>query len=579
LTATNGSVASATGPFRYSVRYLDLMVTKASWLRRTLALAVLAFGHTGVPLMARAQDSSIVSGSIFGSDGRVPPRADVALSPVRAPARVVKARVGADGRFRVATSDSGPFRLRVAGVGYTGIERAIPSSTPTTITLAITLPGYPVGIAKGPLVGVASEQDAEKARPDAPPAVLLAAGANGRRTGALTAKRDTVFYRVVDITARIFLPPSGATAFRWAEDGEYDGVALATPGQKVELTYDSTLVALGGDPAFSVVGAHPLAPVIAQLDSMLSRPPRRRCMLSAQAPPVDPAAAVLRDSGLSAQLALVRRLLLADAECQVHPALGTAVVGLFTPRSQLWQLDDVMRQRVIQVAARQATGEARFDTPASTRLLRGTFDAAIAAAPDTAARFDLYVAAAETFMPTDTVNAQHYTAEFVREAYAHPRVTPLLRLTGYNRVLQPGRTVPAFRIPTLGNPSVMISDVSLRGRVYLLDVWATWCPDCIVEIPALKALHEQYGKRGLRVISVSIDEEQGTVERYRRVRDPMPWTHSWIGVSPDESGPLAGFEVVWLPTTILVGKDGKILSLAPKLESEEFRTMIERALR
>jgi thiol-disulfide isomerase/thioredoxin len=302
-------------------------------------------------------------------------------------------------------------------------------------------------------------------------------------------------------------------------------------------------------------------------------------MLAMQAPPINPSDAVLRDSSLAARLELVRRFLHADAQCQTNPALGAAVVAQFTPGSPLWQLDDIMGRRVLLEAARHAAGQSRGNTPDAIARVRARFDAALAAARDTTERFDLYVAAAETFMPADTVDAQAYTARFVAESYAHPRVLPLLRLTGYNRVLQPGRNAPLFRIASMDSGGAPITNASLRGKVYLLDVWATWCPDCIEELPALRALQARYAKRGLQLVSVSVDEEQGTADRFRRTREPMPWIHGWVGTPPEGTGPLAGFEVTWLPTTILVGKDGVILALAPKYDAPEFRALIDKALR
>ncbi len=547
---------------------------------RALLLTML-FG-LGTPCTLAAEspaDSTIVTGTLIGFDGRRPVRADVELVPIRAEARAVRASVDATGSFRVAIAGGGPFRLRAGGVGYVSFERAVPATAPTSVTVAITLAGLPPGIAKGPLVGVSSEADAEKPRPDMPPAVLLTPSADGRRSGTLRSRRDTVAYRVVDITSRIYLPPAGATTYRWAPDGEYDGLLMGRAGDDVRLVYDSSLVAVGGASAFRVVGAHALAPIIAQLDSIFTLPSRKRCILAAQAPPVNPADAVLPDTSLAEQLRLVRRFLRADAECQVHPALGALVVAQFSPGSPLWQLDDVMRRRVLLLAARHAAGQTRFNTPASVAMVKARFDASLTAAADTTERFDLYVSAAETFMPADTSSAQQYAARFVAESYDHPRVLPLLKLTGYNRVLQPGKMVPAFRVPSMDNPKVIISDSSLLGKVYLLDVWATWCPDCIVELPALRSLHERFARSGLTLLSVSIDEEQGTADRFRRVREPMPWTHGWTGVWPDGEGPLAGFEVAWLPTTILVGKDGRILALAPKLESAEFAALVAQALK
>lgn len=548
-----------------------------------LRLTVLrCFLGAGFPLVIAAQrpaDSTVISGQVVGVDGRIPVRADVELVPVRATAHSVRARASTDGRFRVAIADIGPYRLRVGGVGYIGFERAVPVTSPTVLSVAVTLAGFPSGLARGPLVGVAHEDDAEKPRPDMPPAVLLTPAGSGRRTGVLKSRRDTVAYRVIDITARLYLPPTGAADFRWAEDGEYEGLVIGKAGQDARLVYDSASVAVGGKSSFRVVGDHPIAPAIAQLDSIFSSTPAKRCVMDGQATPIDPSDVVMRDTSLNERLRLIRRFLRADASCQTNPALGTAVLAQFSATSPLWQFDDVMRRRVILLAARHAAGQPNFNTPRAVAQVRAAFDASLAAASDSNARFDLYVAAAETFMPADTIAAQIYAARFTAESFDHPRLLPLLKLTGYNRVLQPGRMVPAFQVRSLDSAGAVISDASLRGTAYLLDVWATWCKDCIVELPALRALHEKFEGRGLTLLSVSVDEEMGTADRFRRVRDPMPWTHAWAGVAPEGEGPLAGFQVTWLPTTILVGKDGRILALAPKLESPEFAALIEQALK
>ena len=573
---------TADGPSAFRQRRFPVMITNPvrTAIPRVAALA-LSVGIATPRITAHAQaplDSTVVTGSISGVNGRVPVRADVELLPVRDAEQRVRVVADREGRFRVVIRAPGPYRLRAAGLGFIGTERALPTSAYTSIDLAITLAGFPDGLARGPLVGVTSEADAEKVRPDMPPAVLLTPGTDGRRSGVLRARRDTVAYRVIDMTARTYLAPAGAMAYRWASDGEYEGLLFGAKGGEVRLVYDSALVAKGGGASsLRVRGAHPLAATLAQLDSMVSIAPARRCLIAAQAPPIDPADAVLADTSLSSRLQLVRRLLRADVRCQVHPALGTTVLAQFTPGGPLWALDDVMQRRVILLAARHAAGEARFSTPAATEAVRARFDAAIAAAADTALRFDLYATAAATFMPADTVTAQSYTGRLVAESYDDARVTPLLRLTGYNRVLQPDRQVPPFRVASMDSAGAEVTDASLRGRVYLLDVWATWCPDCIVEFPAMRALQRRFGSRGLTILSVSVDEEQATAERFRRAREPMPWRHAWAGNDPE--GPLAGFEVQWLPTTILVGRDGRIRALAPKLESPEFAALLEEALR
>ena len=66
------------------------------------------------------------------------------------------------------------------------------------------------------------------------------------------------------------------------------------------------------------------------------------------------------------------------------------------------------------------------------------------------------------------------------------------------------RPAPAFALKDLAGTE--ISTVTLRGRVVLLDFWATWCAPCRKSMPELQALHDKYSRRGFSVVGVSIDE-------------------------------------------------------------------------
>src|SRR5690606_9627000 len=71
------------------------------------------------------------------------------------------------------------------------------------------------------------------------------------------------------------------------------------------------------------------------------------------------------------------------------------------------------------------------------------------------------------------------------------------------RPLAIGDVAPDYGAPTLGGDTIRLE--SLRGSPVLLNVWATWCPPCREEMPALQELHERYADRGLRVVGVSVD--------------------------------------------------------------------------
>ena len=75
-----------------------------------------------------------------------------------------------------------------------------------------------------------------------------------------------------------------------------------------------------------------------------------------------------------------------------------------------------------------------------------------------------------------------------------------------------GRHAPVFSLPSLdGSP---VSLASARGRVVLLNFWATWCAPCRLEMPQFAAWQKQYGPQGLQIIGVSIDDSQPPVRAF-----------------------------------------------------------------
>jgi cytochrome c biogenesis protein CcmG/thiol:disulfide interchange protein DsbE len=78
--------------------------------------------------------------------------------------------------------------------------------------------------------------------------------------------------------------------------------------------------------------------------------------------------------------------------------------------------------------------------------------------------------------------------------------------------LKPGSEAPAFRLPSLAGGEVDLA--SYRGRVVVLNFWATWCPPCVAEMPSLERLHRQLGPEGLAVVTVSTDEDEAELRRF-----------------------------------------------------------------
>jgi thiol-disulfide isomerase/thioredoxin len=99
----------------------------------------------------------------------------------------------------------------------------------------------------------------------------------------------------------------------------------------------------------------------------------------------------------------------------------------------------------------------------------------------------------------------------------------------------------------------------LRGRVVVLDFWATWCPPCWKEIPWLQKIHDGRDPARVQVIGVSLDvTDRRTLVAWLN-RQRVDWPQIWDGSGYDS--PLAErFGVGSLPTTILVAPDGRVVA-------------------
>lgn len=114
-----------------------------------------------------------------------------------------------------------------------------------------------------------------------------------------------------------------------------------------------------------------------------------------------------------------------------------------------------------------------------------------------------------------------------------------------------GLPVPSYSTVSLNGDSVSLA--ARKGKVVLLNIWATWCHPCRTEIPELQALHARYRDRGLETIGVSVDSD-GSDDAVRTfVKDYGMTFQVWR--DPDER--IANqFFAIGVPATFLIDRDG-----------------------
>ena len=165
-----------------------------------------------------------------------------------------------------------------------------------------------------------------------------------------------------------------------------------------------------------------------------------------------------------------------------------------------------------------------------------------------------------------------WTAETLLEVHAAGTPTSQM-LTGAEaqfRTIRSG-TLPDLAGTRLDGIQEQLSDY--RGRIVLLDFWATWCGPCVAALPKLRELVAKLPADRFALIGISVDEELGTVTRFIE-DEPMPWTHWHAGEGSDFARLL---RIRSLPTYVLADENGKILTRTGGL-IPPFISLIEEAV-
>ncbi len=117
------------------------------------------------------------------------------------------------------------------------------------------------------------------------------------------------------------------------------------------------------------------------------------------------------------------------------------------------------------------------------------------------------------------------------------------------------REAPGFTLTDLAGRSVSLE--SLKGRVVLLDFWATWCAPCRKSMPELQALHARYAARGLTVLGVSIDEKADA--KVKKLVKDKGFTYP-VAVDSASQPAWQAYRVKSIPAAYLIDRDGHIVA-------------------
>ena len=132
------------------------------------------------------------------------------------------------------------------------------------------------------------------------------------------------------------------------------------------------------------------------------------------------------------------------------------------------------------------------------------------------------------------------------------------------------RPAPNISAVDLDGADVALNDS--RGKVVLVDFWATNCPPCLEEFPRLKRLYDRMREQGFEIIGVSLDEDRSVVDAFQE-RVKLPW------LVMNEAGARAvteAFHVQSIPSMFLIDRDGKIAAF--DVQRSELESAVEQLL-
>ena len=173
-------------------------------------------------------------------------------------------------------------------------------------------------------------------------------------------------------------------------------------------------------------------------------------------------------------------------------------------------------------------------------------------------------------------------------AYALVGVVLLIVVAWLNQDrIQPvtaGTVAPEFEINDLGGGLARLSDHS--GEVVLVNIWATWCLPCRIEMPSMERLYQEIGEDGFEIMSVSIDAALGQFDQAGRPGGDIEVFADSLGLTfPMLHDPSGGIERLYrttgVPETFLIGRDGiiyKKVAGGTEWDAPQHKELIQRLL-
>ena len=559
---------------------------------------VAALWYSSVPALAQGgRKPTVIVGTLLGANAKPLKVAQVWLRPASWPrdlSLLAESTVDPDGRFALATTATGPLLLIATGVDHLRAYVPLVIDRPTTIALDIRLARYTYTDSLNRVVAIGdwNKFDFDSGRP-------LVKQPDGRYTLDVETTEDTLAYQLAGLTTdqRFLRSINGTDGIRYLCDGEdYKTVIAAERGHATIVLDPKLLDRRPGEFQLTFREGRSREARIFELyrateqwieayhDTAFAHKSKASVHFDWAPAEQDLTTRLSRERDpLVRELVSVSLLRVGLLGAKLDSAMARRILRDLPPRSVWWSfypsdLSPAMGlafQRAADPAAKAA--DLATDT-ARIREVEGYFERVAAEHGDSMVR--ARALAATVLLARAAKDEQRANQLFVRLVAEYPNAPIVRSLKAQfspTRVLRPGSPVPEFRFVALGDSSVSYTRESLKGQIYLLDFWATWCEPCRSEMPTLHKAYEQFRSKGLAILSVSLDGQPDDVTKFRAGNWKMPWLHTFVS-GGFHNPVMKQFEIVFIPRSALVGRDGTIIAVDEEVRGERLAATLAKTL-